>query len=153
MRILGIETSCDETSAAVIDDGKILSNAVLSQEIHAEYGGVVPEIASREHETQIVKIVETALHNADICKEQLDGIAVTYGAGLMGALLVGLNFAKGLAIGLDIPFLGVNHLEGHLYANLAANPEFNYPFLCLLVSGGHTQIWQVASFGEYSHNK
>ena len=150
MIVLGIETSCDETSAAVIEDGLLKSNVVLSQEIHREYGGVVPEIASREHEVQLTSIIEMAIERASISKLNLDAIAVTYGAGLMGALLVGLNLAKGLAIGLDIPFLGVNHMEGHLFANMIDNPQMEYPFLCMLVSGGHTQIWSVDSFGEYA---
>jgi len=150
MIVLGIETSCDETSAAVIQDGLLKSNVVLSQEIHSEYGGVVPEIASREHEVQLTSIIEMALERASISKLELNAIAVTYGAGLMGALLVGLNLAKGLAIGLNIPFIGVNHMEGHLYANMIDNPQMEYPFLCMLVSGGHTQIWSVDSFGEYT---
>ncbi len=150
MIILGLETSCDETSAAIVDQGSVLSNVVFSQLVHQKYGGVVPEIASREHETRVAEVVKAALQKAEIAAAELDGIAVTYGAGLMGALLVGLNFAKGLSIGLNKPFLGVNHLEGHLYANLIANPEFDYPFLCLLVSGGHTQIWKVIKFGDYS---
>jgi N6-L-threonylcarbamoyladenine synthase len=149
MIILGIETSCDETSAAIINNGKLISNIVLSQEIHLQFGGVVPEFASREHENQISYIVSKSISSANILITDLDAIAVTYGAGLMGALLVGLNYAKGLAIGLNIPFLGVNHMEGHLYANFIDNPEFDYPFLCLLVSGGHTQIWEVNSFGNY----
>ncbi len=150
MIVLGIETSCDETSAAVIQDGLLKSNVVLSQEIHCDYGGVVPEIASREHEVQLTSIIEMALERASISKLELNAIAVTYGAGLVGALLVGLNLAKGLAIGLNIPFIGVNHMEGHLYANMIDNPQMEYPFLCMLVSGGHTQIWSVDSFGEYT---
>ena len=150
MIVLGIETSCDETSAAVIHDGFLLSNVVLSQEIHREFGGVVPEIASREHEEKLTSIIQLALDRASVSKSDLDAIAVTYGAGLMGALLVGLNVAKGLAIGLNIPFIGVNHMEGHLYANMIDNPHMDYPFLCMLVSGGHTQIWRVDSFGEYT---
>jgi N6-L-threonylcarbamoyladenine synthase len=150
MIVLGIETSCDETSAAVIQNGFLMSNVVLSQEIHRDFGGVVPEIASREHEEKLTSIIQLALERASISKSNLDALAVTYGAGLMGALLVGLNVAKGLAIGLNIPFLGVNHMEGHLYANMIDNPQMDYPFLCLLVSGGHTQIWRVDSFGEYT---
>ena len=150
MIVLGIETSCDETSAAVIQNGLLMSNVVLSQEIHRKFGGVVPEIASREHEEKLTSIIQLALERASISKSDLDAIAVTYGAGLMGALLVGLNVAKGLAIGLNIPFLGVNHMEGHLYANMIDNPQMDYPFLCMLVSGGHTQIWRVDSFGEYT---
>ena len=150
MIVLGIESSCDETSAAIIKDGHLLSNVVLSQEIHKEFGGVVPEYASREHEAQITNVIQLAILRAEISKTDLDAIAVTYGAGLMGALLVGLNVAKGMAIALDIPFLGVNHLEGHLFANMIDNPNMAYPFLCMLVSGGHTQIWQVDSFGQYT---
>lgn len=149
MIVLGIESSCDETSAAVIKDGNLCSNVVLSQEIHKEYGGVVPEVASREHELHISFIVETALRKANIEQSSLNAVVATYGAGLMGALLVGLNFAKGLALGLRIPFLGVNHMEGHLFANLIENPNIHYPYICMLVSGGHTQIWRVHSFGDY----
>ena len=149
MIVLGIETSCDETSAAVIIDGNLESNVVLSQEIHRKHGGVVPEIASREHEINIIRIIDKAIVRAGIKRSDLDAIAVTYGAGLMGALLVGLNVAKGMALGLKIPFLGVNHLEGHLYANMIDNPQIEYPFLCMLVSGGHTQIWKVGTIGKY----
>ena len=149
MTVLGIETSCDETSAAIIQDGRLLSNVVLTQEIHRKYGGVVPELASREHEQQVISIIDIAINRAEITKTDLEAVAVTYGAGLFGALLVGLNVAKGIAIGLGIPFLGVNHMEGHLFANLIDNPDFDYPFLCLLVSGGHTQIWKVEKFGDY----
>jgi len=147
--ILGIESSCDETSAAIIENGCLSSNVVLSQEIHKEYGGVVPEVASREHELHISFIVESALKKAKVKLDDLDAVVATYGAGLMGALLVGLNFAKGLSVGLKIPFLGVNHMEGHLYATLIDNPNVSYPYICMLVSGGHTQIWKVHSFGEY----
>ena len=149
MIILGIESSCDETSAAIIKDGCLLSNVVLSQEIHKKYGGVVPESASREHELHISSIVESSLQKANITQVSLDAVVATYGAGLMGALLVGLNFAKGLAVGLKIPFLGVNHLEGHLFATVIDYPNVSYPYICLLVSGGHTQIWEVIRFGEY----
>lgn len=149
MLILGLETSCDETSAAVLNDGKLQSMVVRTQEIHTIYGGVVPEVASRQHILQISDIAATAIQRAEINGTDLDAIAVTYGAGLMGALLVGLNFAKGLSLGWNIPFLGVNHMEGHLSANFIDNPNFDYPFLCLLVSGGHTQIWKVTEFGKY----
>ena len=149
MIILGIESSCDETAASIIKNGIIVSNSVYSQEIHKKFGGVVPEVASREHEVQIVSVVQDAIQNADINLCDIDGIAVTYGPGLMGALLVGLNFAKGLAFSLNIPFIGVNHLEGHLYASMIDNNEIKYPFINLLVSGGHTQIWQVNNFGNY----
>jgi len=149
MIILGIESSCDETAASICRNGIILSNVVLSQEIHRQYGGVIPEIASREHDSQISTIVDTALNKAGVEYNQLDAIAVTYGAGLLGALLVGLNFAKGLSITLKIPFLGINHLEGHLYASFISNANLDYPYLCFLVTGGHTQIWEVKSVGNY----
>ena len=149
MLILGIESSCDETAGAVCKDGKIISNVVLSQEIHHKFGGVVPEIASREHDSQINSIVLKSLNKADITFADINAIAVTYGAGLMGALLVGLNYAKGLSIALNIPFVGVNHLEGHLYASFITHPQMEYPYLCLLVTGGHTQIWEVQSPGNY----
>ena len=149
MLILGIESSCDETAGAVYKDGKIISNVVLSQEIHHKFGGVVPEIASREHDSQINSIILKALDKANITFPDINAIAVTYGAGLMGALLVGLNYAKGLSIALKIPFVGVNHLEGHLYASFITYPKMEYPYLCLLVTGGHTQIWEVQSPGHY----
>ena len=149
MLILGIESSCDETAGAVCKDGKIKSNVVLSQEIHHKFGGVVPEIASREHDSQINSIILKALDKANITFPDINAIAVTYGAGLMGALLVGLNYAKGLSIALNIPFVGVNHLEGHLYASFITYPKMEYPYLCLLVTGGHTQIWEVQSPGDY----
>ena len=149
MVILGIESSCDETAASIVNNGKILSNSVYTQKIHKKYGGVVPEIASREHEIQIISVVRDALEKSKLTIKQIDGIAVTYGPGLMGALLVGLNFAKGLSLSLDIPYIGINHLEGHLYASLIDNKNIKYPFINLLVSGGHTQIWQVNNFGSY----
>ncbi len=149
MVILGIESSCDETAASIVNNGKILSNSVYTQKIHKKYGGVVPEIASREHEIQIVSVVRDAIEKSKLTIKQIDGIAVTYGPGLMGALLVGLNFAKGLSLSLDIPYIGINHLEGHLYASLIDNKNIKYPFINLLVSGGHTQIWQVNNFGSY----
>ena len=143
MNILGIETSCDETSAAIIKDGLLLSNIVYSQKIHIKYGGVVPEYASREHEKNLINTINESLNVAKIRMIDLDAIAVTYGPGLMGSLLVGLNMAKGLSIGLDIPFVGINHMEGHLFANLLGKDKIDYPYICLLVSGGHTQIWVV----------
>ena len=149
MIILGIESSCDETAASIVQNGNIISNSVYSQDIHIKYGGVVPEVASREHEIQIVSVVQDALEQAKLTIDQINGIAVTYGPGLMGALLVGLNFTKGLAYSLNIPFIGVNHLEGHLFASLIDNNEIDYPFINLLVSGGHTQVWQVNNFGDY----
>ena len=141
--VLGIETSCDETSAAIIKDGELLSNIVYSQKIHIKYGGVVPEYASREHEKNLINTIKESLCVANLTMSDLDAIAVTYGPGLLGSLLVGLNMAKGLSIGLDIPFVGVNHMEGHLFANMIGRNDINYPYLCLLVSGGHTQIWEV----------
>ena len=149
MVILGIETSCDETSAAICTNGDIISNVVYTQEEHNKFGGVVPEVASREHDANIHSIVSTALYRAKLNYSDINAIAVTYGAGLLGALIVGLNYAKGLAIGLNIPFLGINHLEGHLYSNFISTSNLQYPYLCLLVTGGHTQIWEVKSVGEY----
>jgi len=148
--VLGIESSCDETSASIVKDQKIISNIVHSQEIHSDYGGVVPEIASREHQKYIVFVVDKALEKAELSINDIDGIAVTYGAGLKGALLVGLNFAKGMSIALNIPYIGVNHLEGHLYSNIMDNHKIKLPFLSLIVSGGHTQIWEVEKIGEYT---
>ncbi|MBM4165722.1 MAG: tRNA (adenosine(37)-N6)-threonylcarbamoyltransferase complex transferase subunit TsaD [Ignavibacteria bacterium] len=138
MTILGIETSCDETSAAVLINGRMKSNVISSQFVHSKYGGVVPELASRAHIQLIVPVVESALSKANISKYELEGIAVTFGPGLMGALLVGVNFAKSLSYGLRIPFIGVNHLEAHIYSNLLSVRNPAYPFLCLIVSGGHT---------------
>lgn len=147
--ILGIETSCDETSAGVVRDGKVLSNIIASQHIHAEYGGVVPEMASREHERLLAYITQSALESAGTLLSEIDGIAVTSGPGLVGALLVGVSFAKGLALSNQIPLISVNHVEAHLLANFIDNPELEYPFLCLLVSGGHTQIIAVRSYQQY----
>ena len=140
MTILGIETSCDETSAAVLRDGKMLANIISSQMVHRKYGGVVPELASRAHQQLIVPVVTEALNRAGVSKQELDAVAVTYGPGLMGALLVGLNFAKALAYGLQIPLIGVNHMQAHIYSNFIEDPKPQYPFLCLIVSGGHTQL-------------
>ena len=140
--ILGIESSCDDTSAAVLKDAKILSNIVANQEIHQEYGGVVPELASRAHQQNIVPVVHQALKIANISKEQIDAIAFTRGPGLMGSLLVGTSFAKSFALALNVPLIAVNHMQGHIMAHFIDEgqemPEF--PFLCLTVSGGHTQI-------------
>ncbi len=140
MIVLGIETSCDETSAAVLQDGKLRSNVISSQIVHKPFGGIVPELASRAHQSLIVPVVREALESASISKIDLNAVAVTRGPGLMGALLVGLNFAKAFAFGLKIPLVGVNHLEGHIYSNLLSEYAPAFPFLCLLVSGGHTQI-------------
>ncbi len=149
MNIIGIETSCDETSVSIVKDGFVLCNVIRTQKIHSKYGGVVPEIASRQHENHIINLINQALISTSIDKKNLDLVSVTYGPGLMGALLVGLNVAKGLAIGLNIPLLCINHLEGHMYANMIDNDNISYPFLCLLVSGGHTQIWEVSRPGIY----
>ena len=140
MRVLGIETSCDETSAAVLDDGVVLSNVISSQLVHARYGGVVPELASRAHQKLIVPVVTEALSRAGVAQADLGGVAATHGPGLAGALLVGLSFAKAFAYGLRVPFTGVNHMEGHLYSNLLAEETHGYPFLSLIVSGGHTML-------------
>jgi N6-L-threonylcarbamoyladenine synthase len=138
--ILGIETSCDETSGAVISENQVLSNIVSSQEIHRQFGGVVPELASRAHIRMIIPIVDRALQVAGVARDELEGIAVTCGPGLVGALLVGLNFAKGMAQGLNIPFVGINHIEGHIYGNFLSNFDITFPHLSLVVSGGHTQL-------------
>ncbi|MGI6538782.1 MAG: tRNA (adenosine(37)-N6)-threonylcarbamoyltransferase complex transferase subunit TsaD [Caldicoprobacterales bacterium] len=149
--ILGLETSCDETSAAVVRNGReVLSNIIASQiETHKVYGGVVPEIASRKHVEVINNVIHHALEKSGIQKEQLDGIAVTYGPGLVGALLVGLSVAKALAFGLSVPLIGVHHIEGHISANYIQHNMLVPPFLCLVVSGGHTQIIQVNDYGNY----
>jgi N6-L-threonylcarbamoyladenine synthase len=138
--ILGIESSCDETAASICLDGKILSNVIASQEIHQQYGGVVPELASRAHMQNIVPIVDGALKEAKINCSQLNGIAFAQSPGLIGALLVGTGFAKSLALSLNIPLIGVHHMQAHVLSNLIENPEMGFPFLCLTVSGGHTQI-------------
>lgn len=138
--ILGLETSCDETSVAIIRDGKLLSNIISSQIVHEQYGGVVPELASRAHQKLIVPIVNEALAKAEVKKEELSAIAVAVGPGLMGSLLVGVNFGKAFAYGLGIPFIAVNHMEAHIYSNFIEDPTPTFPFLNLTVSGGHTQL-------------
>ncbi len=140
--ILGIESSCDDTSAAVLKDAKILSNIVANQDVHQEYGGVVPELASRAHQQNIVPVVNQALKIANISKEQVDAIAFTRGPGLMGSLLVGTSFAKSLALALNVPLIDVNHMQGHILAHFIDEGQEMpaFPFLCLTVSGGHTQI-------------
>ena len=148
MIILGIETSCDETSASVLKDGKILANVVNTQLIHSKYGGVVPSLASKNHEKLINHIVDKAVNDSQIKLSDIDGIAVTQGPGLIGSLMVGLNYAKGLSVGLGKPIIGVSHLEGHLFSGLIDN-SIDFPYICLLVSGGHTQIWQVSGFNNY----
>jgi N6-L-threonylcarbamoyladenine synthase len=138
--ILGIESSCDETSASVCHNGKILSNIIATQAVHTEYGGVVPELASRAHMQNIVPVVDQAIVEAGISLDQLDAIAFTSSPGLIGALLVGTGFAKSLALSLDIPLIAVHHMQAHVLSNLIADPQPEFPFLCLTVSGGHTQI-------------
>lgn len=147
IRILGIETSCDETSAAVVADGReILSNIISSQiDLHRQYGGVVPEIASRRHVELVLPVVQEALSEAGVGLGDLDAIAVTAGPGLVGALLVGLSAAKALAWARDLPLVAVNHLRGHIYANFLANPDLHFPLLCLVVSGGHTDLVYLES--------
>ncbi len=149
MNILGIETSCDETAASICKDGKILSNIVSRQIIHTEFGGVVPEIASREHEVLLNKVIYSALVSSNMNLKDLDAIAVTQGPGLVGTLLTGISFAKGLGLGLEIPVIPINHLEGHIFANFLANKELEFPFVCLLVSGGHTQLWLINGMENY----
>lgn len=151
MRILSIESSCDETAAAVVEDGrKVISSVVFSQiEEHRKYGGVVPEIASRRHAEAIVEVVEQTLKKADMRKEELDAIAVTAAPGLIGAVLVGVNFAKGLALSLGIPLIPVHHIRGHVAANYLCHPGLTPPFLCLIVSGGHSHIVEVTSYTDY----
>lgn len=150
--ILGIESSCDDTSAAVIHDGELLSNVIASQRVHENYGGVVPELASRAHQENIVPVVSEALRQAGITKEDLSAIAFTRGPGLLGSLLVGTSFAKGLAIALDIPLVDVNHLHAHVLSHFIKRtpedeaPEF--PFMCLLVSGGNSQIVLARSYSD-----
>jgi N6-L-threonylcarbamoyladenine synthase len=149
--ILAIETSCDETAAAVVRGGReILSNVVASQiDFHARFGGVVPEIASRKHTEAIVGVVDEALEQAGITTGDLTAIAVTYGPGLVGALVVGVAYAKGLALAAGLPLVGVNHLEGHLFASALAEPDISPPFVALLVSGGHTSLVHAPEWGEY----
>lgn len=144
--ILAIESSCDDTSASILRDGKILSNCVASQSIHKEYGGVVPEVASRAHQANIVPVVEMAIRKAGIDKNELTAIAFTRGPGLMGSLLVGVSFAKALALSLDIPMIEVNHIQAHILAHFIDAPQPKFPFLCLTVSGGHTQIVLVENY-------
>ncbi|GAB1307490.1 tRNA (adenosine(37)-N6)-threonylcarbamoyltransferase complex transferase subunit TsaD [Urechidicola sp. KH5] len=147
--ILGIESSCDDTSAAVLCNGKVLSNVVANQEIHAAYGGVVPELASRAHQQNIIPVVQQAILRANIDKNQLNAIAFTRGPGLMGSLLVGSSFAKSLAQGLNIPLIGVNHMQGHILAHFIDDESQEkppFPFLCLTISGGHTQIVKINDY-------
>ena len=151
MKILGIESSCDETAAAVVEDGrKVLSNTVATQiKEHIIYGGVVPEIASRMHTNAITAVVDNAMADAGVTFADLDGIAVTYAPGLIGALLVGVNFAKGLSMSTGLPLIPVHHLRSHIASNYITSPDLEPPFLCLVVSGGHSHIVQVNSYTEF----
>ncbi len=151
--ILGIETSCDDTAAAIVENGYIISNKIANQEVHRSYGGVIPELASRAHQQNIIPVVEQAIAEAGITKKDINAIAFTRGPGLIGALLVGTSFAKGLSLALNIPLIEVNHLQAHILSNFIIKkneqksiPKF--PFLCLLVSGGHTQLVVVRDFME-----
>lgn len=152
MKILAIETSCDETAAAVVADGrKILSNPIASQvEIHARYGGVVPEVASRQHLLSIIPIVRQAMSDAGVNGGDLAAVAVTHGPGLAGSLLVGVNVAKAMAMAYGLPLIGVNHLEGHLYANWLGEKDIEFPAVCLIVSGGHSDLVLVRGHGDYA---
>jgi N6-L-threonylcarbamoyladenine synthase len=150
MLTLGIETSCDETSAAVVRSGReVLSNVILSQVVHGRFGGVIPEVASREHVKAIVPIYQQALDEAGVTLDEIELVAATIGPGLVGPLLVGLSFAKGLAYARGLPFVPVNHLEGHLTANMLEHHDLDRHHLTLIVSGGHTMLVEVKSFGEY----
>jgi N6-L-threonylcarbamoyladenine synthase len=151
MKILGIETSCDETAAAVVEDGKhILSNQIASQvAIHARYGGIVPEVASRQHVLTIIPVVEQALKKAKVGFSDLAGVAVTMGPGLAGSLLVGVNAAKAISLARALPLTGVNHLEGHIYANWLSGTNVDFPVVCLIVSGGHSDLVLMRGHGDY----
>lgn len=146
MTILAIESSCDETAASVICNGKILSNIIATQEIHAKYGGIVPELASRAHQLHIAPVVLQALDVANITKYDLNAVAYTQGPGLLGSLLVGVSFAKAYAMGLGIPTIAVNHMQAHILAHFIDHPQPTFPFLCLTVSGGHTQLVKVSDY-------
>ena len=149
MIILGIESSCDESAVSICKDGKILSNVVSSQKIHNNYGGVVPEIASREHDRLLNHLVVKSINEANISLNNIEGIGVTKGPGLAGTLLTGVSFAKGFSQSINVPIIGINHLEAHIYANFLAYPKLEYPLVCLLVSGGHTQIWYIKNIFDY----
>ncbi len=150
MLVLGVETSCDETSAGIVRDGReILSNIILSQEIHERYGGVVPEIASRIHITELVGIIDKALSAAKLTLDDLDGLAVTSGPGLVGCLLVGLSFVKSVHLARGIPYYGVNHLEGHIFAGKLEHKDLRTPHIALVASGGHSNLYLVEDWGQY----
>lgn len=149
--ILAIESSCDETSAAVVRNGRDLLSNIISSQIkdHKKFGGVVPEVASRKHIENISHVIDTALNEAGLSFDDIDGIAVTYGPGLVGALLIGLTTAKALAYAKKLPFIGVNHIEGHIYANFIQHKELEPPFVCLVASGGHSHIVNMVDYGKY----
>lgn len=150
MHVLGIETSCDETSAAVIAGGKVLSNVIFSQiKTHRAYGGVVPEIAAREHLAKLPLVIDEAMKEAGAGMQDLGGVAVTYGPGLAGALIVGVSYAKSLAFSLNIPLIGVNHLEAHLLSPFIEFPQIKFPYLGLVISGGHTNMYLARGLGDY----
>ena len=151
MRILGIETSCDETAASIVENGnKVLSSVVSTQiDIHHQYGGVVPELASRNHIKAIIPVVDEAFEKAGLKKNEIDGVAVTQGPGLVGALLVGFTFAKAFAFAQNLPFIGINHLEGHISSVFLSDSSPKFPYVALLVSGGHTSIYHVKSHTDY----
>ncbi|MFL5728787.1 MAG: tRNA (adenosine(37)-N6)-threonylcarbamoyltransferase complex transferase subunit TsaD [Cytophagaceae bacterium] len=144
--ILAIESSCDETAAAIIHNGKILANVIATQDIHRKYGGIVPELASRAHQANIIPVVTQALNIANISKKSLNAVAFTQGPGLLGSLLVGISFSKSFALGLKLPIIGVNHMQAHILAHFIDEPKPSFPFLCLTVSGGHTQIVKVNDY-------
>ncbi len=150
--ILSIESSCDDTSAAILQNDKVLSNVIANQKIHAAYGGVVPELASRAHQQNIVPVVQQAIEQAGINKKDINAIAFTRGPGLMGSLLVGTSFAKSLSIALDIPLIAVNHMQAHVLAHFIKEEDYTapqFPFLCLTISGGHTQILKVTNYNTF----
>jgi N6-L-threonylcarbamoyladenine synthase len=146
--ILAIESSCDETSVAICNNGKITANVIANQTIHQNYGGVIPELASRVHQQNIVPVIQQALLNAKVNKKDLNAVAFTRGPGLLGSLLVGVSFAKSFALALNLPLIAVNHMHAHILAHFIENPKPTFPFLCLTVSGGHTQIVMVKSYSE-----
>jgi len=146
--ILAIETSCDDTSASICINGKICSNIVADQEVHRKYGGVVPELASRAHQQNIVPVVDLALKTAGVKIQDLTAVSYTQGPGLLGSLMVGSSFARGISLSRNLPLIGVNHIQAHIMAHFIDEPQPEFPFLCLLVSGGHTQIVSMKSHSE-----
>ncbi|WP_316836234.1 tRNA (adenosine(37)-N6)-threonylcarbamoyltransferase complex transferase subunit TsaD [Pedobacter nutrimenti] len=146
--ILAIESSCDETSVAICNNGKITANVIANQTIHENYGGVIPELASRVHQQNIVPVVQQALIDAKVSKKEINAVAFTRGPGLLGSLLVGVSFAKSFALALDLPLIAVNHMHAHILAHFIDDPKPNFPFLCLTVSGGHTQIVLVKDYAD-----